>query len=541
MTLFLILCLLFGPGTVWAQEVHARDLPGSAEITPFKSASDLPGLDQKISINLKDTNLVDVLKFLSDKSGVNIVAAKGVEGRVTLSLKEVTIRNALHIVLLSNNLAYRQQDNILLVMTEQDYTSLYGMAYRDQRKVRVIPLTYAKPSVVATFLGSVKSTVGQVIVDEGTGTLVLIDISEKLSLMQRVIARLDIASVVRQTPLTTEVFELKYAKVDDIKTQLSEAITPAGKIQVDSVSNTLIVSDVPSRFSYLKQVMRAFDRKIRQVFIDTKLIQVRLENKYFMGVEWESLQPSTKEFRDLDFKTSFPISTSATSLGKFSIGNLSRDNFTVLVNALKQFGQTETIAGPKLAVVSGQEATILIGTKEAYVTSTVSQAQSTTTTSEDVTFIDVGVQLKVKPEINRDGYIRLTLTPELSSVGRTLTTANKNQIPIVDTTQATTTVLVKDGYTVIMGGLMKDEIKKTQKTIPWLGDIPFIGSAFRDLDDDRIKTELVVLVTPTIITGDEENPLLTASGKKFFPLRDFPQSVTQTNEKRGKEREKKPA
>ena len=515
----LLILLLCSVPFAFAQTSRQTMDIGTYDIV-LKPLSNLKGMDEKISVDLRETNILDVLKFLGQKSGINIVAGPTIEGRVTLFLKEVTIENALQIIMISNSLAYRQHDNILYIMKEDEYTALYGEAYRDQRIVRVIPLKYANSTTVATFLGNTKSTIGRIIVDEGTGTLVLIDVPEKIALMEEVIQKLDIASVVRAVPLETHIFELRYSKVADIQTEVTKALTPAGKLQPDTKSNTLIISDVVSQMPYIERVIGAFDRKVRQVFIETKLIQIRLEDRYFMGVEWESLNPG-KELHDLDLKGDFGISSSATKTGKFVIGNLTRDNYTFLLKALQTFGDTETLAGPQLAVVDGEEANILIGTKEAYVTSTVSQAQSTTTTSEDITFIDVGVKLKVKPEINRDGFVKMTVTPEVSSVGRTLTTANNNAIPIVDTTNTTTTVLVKDGYTVLIGGLMKDEIVKSTSKFPILGDIPWLGAAFRNLDDKRVKTELVVLLTPHIISGDEENPYQSSSGKTSFPLRDI--------------------
>ncbi len=492
----------------------------------LKPISDQPGFKQKISLDLRDTGIVDVLRYLGEKSGVNVIVGSGIEGRITLSLKDVTIEDAFQILLIANNLAYRHLENVFYIMKEEDYTALYGETYRDQRIVRILPLKYANPTTVVTFLGNIKSSIGKLVVDEGTGTLVIIDTPEKAAMMEQVIAGLDIPTVVRQVPLDTRVFDLKYAKVGDIQGEVAKSVSSAGSVQADAKSNTLIVSDVEARMPNIERTIRSFDRKLRQVFIETKLIQVRLENRYLMGVEWETLFPDKRGhggMHDFNLKTSFPISTSATSFGKVALGSLTRDNYTFLVQAMHKFGDTETLAGPQLAVISGEEANILIGTREAYVTSTVSQAQSTTTTSEDITFVDVGVKLKVKPEVNEDGFVKLTLTPEVSSVGRTLTTANKNEIPIVDTTTATTTVLVKDGYTVLIGGLIKDEIVKTLNKIPLFGDVPYVGHLFRNTDSKRIKTELVVLITPHILTGEEENPFLTSSGKRFDSFRELPQ------------------
>lgn len=530
--LFWVLGLGVGTRLLAAETNGAEGLPASEPSygMVLKPAADLPGLKARLSIDLRDTNIIDVLKFLSQKSAVNIVASPGVDGRATLFLKDVTVEDTLQIVLISNGLAYRQHKNILYVMKEDEYVALYGETYRDQRVVRVRPLQFANPATVAAFLGNMKSTIGKIIVDEGTGTLVLIDVPEKIAVMEKAVKNLDIPTVVRQTPRETKVFELKYTKVADVQAELTKALTPAGRLQVDTKSNTLVVSDVENQMSYLEKVIRAFDRKLRQVFIEMKIIQIRLDDTHQMGVDWDTIK--FQGWENTELEGAFPIAPTPTNFGRVSIGDLRTDGYSLVVRALQTFGDTETVAGPQLGVVEGQEATILIGTKEAYVTSTVSQASSTTTTSEDVTFVDVGVKLKVKPEINQDGFIKLTLTPEVSSVGRTLTTANGNEIPIVDTTSTTTTVLVKDGYTVLIGGLMEDDLSKSVTKFPVLGDIPWVGSIFRLTDDSRTKIELVIFLTPHLISGDEENPFLTASGKEFYSLRDLPSGKKPETQKK---------
>jgi type II secretory pathway component GspD/PulD (secretin) len=146
---------------------------------------------------------------------------------------------------------------------------------------------------------------------------------------------------------------------------------------------------------------------------------------------------------------------------------------------------------------------ILVGTREAYISSTTTAGQTTNTVAEDVQFIDVGIQLTVTPSINQDGYVTMKIKPEVSSVVRTLTTAQKNEIPIVDTSSTETNVMVADGMTVILGGMRKDERKNTDKQVPKLANIPFLGRAFfKQEDRDTTLSELVVFITPHIVFGD---------------------------------------
>jgi general secretion pathway protein D len=133
----------------------------------------------------------------------------------------------------------------------------------------------------------------------------------------------------------------------------------------------------------------------------------------------------------------------------------------------------------------------------------VTQTQSAATTAEQVTFVDVGLQLKVLPTINEEGFINMKIRPEVSSVSRTLVTAAGNQIPIVDTSSADTTVMVKDGTTLVIAGLIKDEKIRTEKKFPILADVPILGALFRSRDDRVAKTELVFFLTPTIFSGEQ--------------------------------------
>jgi general secretion pathway protein D len=169
---------------------------------------------------------------------------------------------------------------------------------------------------------------------------------------------------------------------------------------------------------------------------------------------------------------------------------------------LQTVGKTKIMSNPKIAVTNNQEAKIHVGQKEAYVTTTTTTGQTTNTVSEQVNFVDVGVMLSVVPVINEEGFINLKVKAEVNSVVDTLITPTQNQIPIIDTSLAETTVLVKEGSTVIIGGLRKDTKAEVVRQTPYLSSIPLIGNLFKVKTKEADRSELLIVLTPKIISGE---------------------------------------
>ena len=455
-----------------------------------------PGLSKRISLDLRQMDVVAVMKFLAEQGDLNIVTGKNVGGRVALASKDVTILDALDIIALSNELAYVVQNRVIHVMTEADYQRLFGSSFADQRQVERLHLQSADATNVATVLGNIKSSVGRVVADAQTRTLVLIDVPEKLEQMVAAAQSMD-----RAGQLQTQVFELRYAKAADVKVEVEKVLTPKlGAVRFDKRTNTLVVTDLVPQIREAQQVIDAFDRKTREVIIESKIIQVRLDDRFQMGVDWEVL---FRKLSDLNVRQVFPVIPPLSLSSRLIIGSLAKDKFRAVVELLQTVGKTNILSTPQIAVVENEEAKILVGTREAYITSSITQTTGAATTAEQVTFVDVGLQLKVTPTINREGFVTMKIKPEVSSVARLLTTASGNQIPIIETSTAETTVMVKDGVTIVIAGLMKDETFTEERKLPILGDIPILGMAFRVRENRVSKTELIFFLTPSIISGKE--------------------------------------
>lgn len=478
---------------------HAARAQGGAEGASVPAAGVTAGMKEgTISLDLKGVDIVELLKILSLKMNVNIVPTKEVAGRVNVFLNNVTFEDALDIILISNSLAAVREKNIIAVMTVEKYTQAYGRRYQETRRVRTFKLKHATPRDVFNALSQLKTDVGKVIVDESSATVILLDVPEALDLMEKTARTLD-------GPKDMEIFELKYAKAEDLKNQLAAVVTPGtGGLELDARTNKLAITDLPDKMKKIKRIVEAFDDETKEVLIEAQIVQIALNNRTQFGVDWEKVFTGVK-MRNLDFRGEFPVSGLA-NFGQWSFGTIAANDFNIVIQALNKFSKTNILSRPRIAVVNNQEASILIGSKEVYFSQTQSQSSVTTTTAESVNYVDVGVKLNVTPTITEDDFIIMKIRPEVSSVRETAISPLGSKVPVVETSQAETVIKVKDRAMVMIAGLMKEEVRRTRNHIPFIGHVPLLGWFFGNRDDEKAKTELVIFITPRIISGDIEKP-----------------------------------
>lgn len=508
------LCFVFSaivPFNVDAED----DFPYLADTSDYKNSPSLishPSLSEdapdKISLDVKGMDIVDVLKVLATRAGINIVIGRNVTGRVTLFLKNVKVSDAFEIVILANELAYEKKGEIMNIMTAREYELFYGESFADKKQLLNIELKYANAAALAQPLNQIRSSIGRIIVNEPTNTIIIMDTADKLEEMSEMIAHFD-------RPLQTKVFNLKYAQADKLLTKVQESITKVGgSIKIDERTNKIAVTDYPEKIKELDTIISAFDEKTPQVLIDAQIVEISPQKDEFaMGVDWNYwLDKNVRLISALPA----PALTSAATIGhNLAFGVAAADQaapvsgqrqYKSILDALRVIGETKILSSPRIMVLNNQEAKILVGTKDAYITSTTSQGGTgTTVTSQTVNFVDVGIKLYVTPTINRDRFITIKVRPEISSSTRTSITSQgqQTQIPIVTTSETETTIMIKDGTTIIIAGLKKDKREKEVKKIPLIGDIPLIGFLFRNTKDETNKTELVIFITPHIVSGED--------------------------------------
>ncbi len=551
-------CLFFSFSCSWAQ--LAADAPDSSNPSATVQGSKSMVLD---TLEIKDMDINDVLKLLAVKSGLNIIAGKSIVGRVTIFLQNVEVHDALTIILKANDLAYMEGHGVVQIVTGAEYEQTTGHKFGVNTESTIVSLQSAKASDVVAVLNQVKSASGKVIADDESNSIIIQDVPEKMdqlldyiktidaptemkvyklqhiaggdplvAKMQDMVSPkigyvkfdplsnklfikdtakklLDIMKYISQidVPRETKIFNINYARADDLAKTIGPMLTKdVGSIEFDARSNTLVVVDIAPKIEEIGAMIAALDRNDKEVFIEAKIIQIALGDEYQMGVNWEKLLLRTGNTH-VALGTNFPIPGGLTTgIGTASIGTLSDGTFNDVVQALDTFGKSRILSSPRLAVINHHEASILIGTTTPYTTSTTTATTTQPVTSESASFIDTGVKLHVTPTIHDDGFVTLKIKPEISNVeAKSYTDASGNTIPIVDTSEVQTTVRVKDGVTIVIGGLMKDELVNNKSKIPVLGDLPFFGKAFRNEDRNMQKTEIVIFLTTHIISGDTHN------------------------------------
>lgn len=513
-TLILVYSLIVNPISQCLAEVQSDSaLSSGAEGAPLQMAQD-PG---RISLDLKGMDVIEVIKMLAAKGSLNVVLGGDVKGRVTIFLKSVNLMDAFDIILIANNLAYDKRGDIIYVMNQRDYERMYGEKYAEKKEVMILRLKYAKAVEVSKALNQMKTKVGKIIVDEGSNTIVAIDNPMALSQMSDAMVSIDL-------PTVKKIFELKYAKAADMKDKITENLTKGvGTMQIDERTNKIVVTDLENNMGDIEKVMTAFDDKPQQVLIESKILQITLDDRYKLGVDWGSVIRQMQ--KELTLKSAFQLAAS-NAFGppgaQLILGSMDSGDVNVMIQVLKTIGDTNLLSSPRITAINNQEAKILIGTSQPYATNTVTQGTSTTTTGTNLNFIDVGVKLYVTPTINKDGFVTMKIRPEVSSTSSNYTYGTPpTTVPIVQTTQAETSVTVKDGTTIIIGGLIKDERSDTVNKIPLLGDIPIVRTAFSNRDKHITKQELVIFLTPHIITGENdylEQPKSPTIGENRFTV-----------------------
>lgn len=477
-------------------------------------------MQRTITLDVRDMNIVDVVKFLAKKGEFNVIISPSVEGRATVFLNSVSIKDALDIVIIANHLAYKIQNNIIQVMRSDEYEAMFGKKFSDQTEVSIVRLQYSKPSYVLAALDGIKSSVGKIIIDEDTGSVVMIDTKEAIDAMRVAIGEIE-------KPLETFVYALQYAQADIIADKLRARIDAkaVGSITSDERSNRLIIRAYPQRIKEIKQMIQGLDTPTQEVMVDARILQVVFKPEFDLGIDWQLdfRDSNDPEIRKLSFsnfylgKQNGKISGSDnlfSSFGQIGVGNFTQDAFQATITALKQVSDTKILSNPQILVTDNSEARIHIGDTIPYIISTTSGTGDNAITSEDVRFVDVGLKLNVSPTINDDGFVTMRLRPEISTVVGTVSSQGGG-IPQINKTEVETTVMVKDANTIVMGGLKRNDKTHAKKGLPGLMDAPILGAFFSRTADTMNQTEIVIFITPHVVTGAHDH------SKEFGTVKPF--------------------
>ena len=433
-----------------------------------------------VEMHVSDVALLDVLRMLSIQSRKNIIASSGVTGRVTANLYSVTMTQALDAILISAGYVYREKDNFIYVYTAKELADLE----KSQRKfaTEVFRLYYTPATNAATMIKPALSTDAQV------------------------------------------------------------AVTAAAATGIDTANNTdaggnshaaedmLVVTDYSDNLDRVRKILKELDRRPRQVLVEATILAATLNDNNALGVDFSVLggikfdefltSPSETSRNASNASLTNPIGGDPGGVGKYStaqtgftnnvpagglrVGVLT-NNVSIFVQALESVTNTTVLANPKVLSLDKQRGYVHIGRSDGYQTTTVSQ----TTSTQTVQFLDSGTTLVFRPFIGDDGYVRMEVHPEDSAGG--LTASN---LPFKSVTEVTTNMMVKDGRTIVIGGLFREASSTSRSQVPGVGNVPLLGALFRQKTDSTQRQEIIVLLTPHVLKDDSSYDRLSDEAKK---------------------------
>jgi len=413
-----------------------------------------------ISLNFQDVPVRTVLQLIADFNKLNLVTTDSVGGNITLRLDGVPWEQALDTVLKVKGLDKRLDNNILLVAPAAEIASQEKQQLENKQKVA------------------------------------------------------DLA------PLVTEYVQINYAKAPDMAKLLADdktrLLSPRGAVSVDERTNTLLVKDTADVIDHIKDMVKILDVAVKQVVIEARMVTVTDGVEDALGIRWgvtdinsngstsgsiEGLDTAaTGETPAIDDRLNVnlaaaPSSGTAASIA-FQVAKLADGSLLDLeLSALENENKAEIISSPRVTTANQKEALIEQGYEIPYNESSSSGATT-------VAFKKAVLSLKVTPQITPDNNVILDLHVTQDDIYQDVNTGNGGTAKALSTQAITTQVLVKNGETLVLGGIYNRSIKKTVNKIPVLGDIPGVGVLFRNTVNSNTKKELLIFVTPKIVTGN---------------------------------------
>lgn len=428
----------------------------------------------RISIDVHNAELTDVISLLAAESGTNIVADSSIKPEtVTLHLHDVTFEDALSVLVQAHGLQVRRENGILIIGTSESMNRRYGDA-NDPRSARtvVLTLTHASPDDVAKELAAGLPDGTVIVPDKRTASVIVTGSADTITRTRKLVAALDAPAYSANSNNLAHVYQLRYLKPSEIKSSLKDVL-PDGSYVADDAQNAVVVSGNEEVQHAAAAFLHSMDVPSPQVLFEVRVADLEPQNDQTdVGVQFGGYDLSGQ-----------PISGAATyAFARNSVAINAR------LNALVSEGHAQILATPKLVTLNNKEADLLIGQTYPVV------YYDARLGGQQVQFVDIGVKLRLTPTIGPDGSVTAEMHPEYSAIQGFV-----GGYPVIANRKVDSTLRVKDDQTIVLGGLLRDIDSETVTKIPFLANIPIFGKIFQNRERTRTRDEVVFLITPHVI------------------------------------------
>ena len=427
------------------QSAPSPQLRGSVPSVPLRVARvERDEGDNSLTINAQNAQVREILNLLGQQGGLNILASSSVEGTVSASLTGVDVDSALEAILRSTGFQARRDGAFIYVGTAADFQNMeYTL---DRISTRIYRPNYITPMELRNLIA----------------------------------------------PMTSPTAKISVSTPSNVGIGSNNSDAGGDNFAGGDV---LIVRDYEVVLAQIDQLVDEVDQRPLQVAIEAMILSVRLDDRNSMGVDFEALFDGNSS-RLISGSPLDGLGAIDVTQGGLKFGFLD-SSLALFIEALETVGDTNVIASPHLMCMNKQRAEILIGSQLGYVSTTVTENAAT----QAIEFLEVGTQLRIRPFISRDGMIRMEVHPELST--GSVRVEDGFTLPDKEVTQVTTNIMVQDGSTVIIGGLIREDLGTNISQIPLLGSLPLVGVGFRHKNETIDRREIIVLITPRIMFEPE--------------------------------------
>jgi len=512
---------------------------------------------ENVALNFDEVDINIFLKTMSEITGKSFVLSDKVKGKISfVSSKEVPVTRVYDIVLsilkAQGFFVVPEEDNIIHIYPTQEALKMSGKIFYGTEQVsaapdeiitQLIPLEYANVNDVLNVVRPLLSNEILITAYPRTNVLIANGHVDQTNLLLMLVSFLDTEIPRAQSDIN--IYSLENSNAETIAQTLSNLASsipvqrrdqktpkPPGeevagfterfRVVANKETNSVIVISAPEDYEKIKNIIKELDVKRDQVLVEALIVEISLDDDQTLGIDWRALLDTGYDVDAIAQSNTGLVSESLVTGGLpgLTVGLLNGEIPSVyaILNAYRENTNFKILSTPEIVTIDNNEAMINIGEQIPFLTS--SRVDENNNVIQTFDYKDIGILLKITPHINKNGYITLDINQSIKKIVEgTSLLAN----PSVFNREITSKVTVKDRRTIVIGGLIRDDVTTIERKVPILGDIPLLGLLFRKKSKQRIRTNLMIFLTPHIVTSDEDIHQITerkrSEQKAFDTLR----------------------
>ncbi len=425
-----------------------------------------------ITLNLKEAEVVDAVRALSEISGINMVVDDSVTGKITLNLREVPFKDALDLILKLKGLDYTEVSNILIIAQKEliegykkPITRIFALKNATAGDAKSILDSYVKEEVKVN-----------IVADARLNTLIVTGTKEEIEKIEGIISTIDEKLLTKTFKIDNAIYE---EEIEAIKNMLGIIVPEEGRVIVDSRQSEIVVKGTKEELDNVETMIAGLDKRAPQLMIEAKVVEITLDAEKDLGVKWFSGSG--------DSKIEGQITLGEITLG----GSFERSGLiNATLKALQTEGKTNILSNPKVLTLDGKEAKLLSGSKIP-IKEVTSEGAENIKYVETIKYMDVGLSMIITPRLSSDGLVTMDVYTTLDSLGEELIQG----YPVINSREEKVIIRANLDETVVIGGLITSEDIENIRKIPFLSDIPIFGKLFIFTHTKSKKTEIIILIT----------------------------------------------